>query len=88
MRALVVDGGADVFQRVTSLVTTLCIMTPGLRVLLPISDRIYCDAEWQGDAFAGCLMIPRNLIHQYPKAEIAAAAFGRRSRRASDDFQV
>jgi transcriptional regulator with XRE-family HTH domain len=46
------------------------------------NDPIYCDAEWQADAFAGYLMMPRNLAVQFATPEAASEAFGASSHAA------
>ncbi len=40
------------------------------------NEPIYSDAEWQADAFAGNLMIPRNLSFGYTCPTITSHAFG------------
>jgi Zn-dependent peptidase ImmA (M78 family) len=38
------------------------------------SDKIYCDAEWQADTFAGTLLMSPRHLHRFKDAEDAAEA--------------
>lgn len=47
------------------------------------NDPIYRDAEWQADAFAGYLMMPRDLASRFNSVEEAAAGCGMSAQAAA-----
>jgi len=67
-------NGRDRFTACHELAHFLLHRTVTMARMRDDADKIYCDAEWQADTFAGTLLMSPRHLHQFKDADEAAAA--------------
>lgn len=67
------DNGRDRFTACHELAHFLIHRTITIARIRDESEKIYCDAEWQADTFAGTLLMSPRHLHRFSEATDAAA---------------